>query len=268
LAEGFLQINMTSNGITMPKIFSSPTTSSSIRDGEVQLNLPWLRRDKYVISLDYMQNSVTKVSTSPEIQILLSAACLCFNPGFYNALAVSRLAFNFTSFINIDKLLGAGGGQPTSAAMANTANAVLYGVFAVTAIGAGSLLKVVGPRQTLLFGYTGYPLFSGAMWYFSETGHLWYPVFAGSYLDLAAACLWTTPLFKANGYSEENEKARWRAIQRIFNMGGATIGSRYSIGNILERNDEQCSAISIYCHSLFSNAIPQDLHFWSFPQRN
>ena len=137
-----------------------------------------------------MQNSVTKVSTSPEIQILLSAACLCFNPGFYNALAVSRLAFNFMSFINIEKLLGgAGGGQQISAAMANTANAVLYGIFAVTAIGAGSLLNVVGPRQTLLFGCTGYSLFSGAMWYFSETGNLWYPVFAKAYLDLAAACL-------------------------------------------------------------------------------
>jgi hypothetical protein len=67
------------------------------------------------------------------------------------------------------------------------------------------------------------------MWRFSETGHMWYPVFAGAYLGLAAACLWTTAIFMANGYSEENQKARWRAVQWIFNMGRAAIGSAIAL---------------------------------------
>lgn len=58
--------------------------------------------------------------------------------------------------------------------MANISNGVLYGVFAFSAIGAGPLLNIVGPRWTLLMGITGYPIYQGAMWYFDAYGHLWY----------------------------------------------------------------------------------------------
>jgi MFS family permease len=126
--------------------------------------------------------------------------------------------------------LGAGGGQNSSAAMANIANSVLYGVFALAAVGAGSLLNIIGPRISILFACTGYPIYSGAMWYFSVTGNLWYPVFAGAYLGFAAALLWTTAIFMANAYAEENAKARWRAVEWIFNMGGASIGAAVALG--------------------------------------
>lgn len=36
---------------------------------------------------------------------------------------------------------------------------VLYGVSAFSAIGAGSVLNLIGPRWTLLFGITGYPIY-------------------------------------------------------------------------------------------------------------
>lgn len=58
--------------------------------------------------------------------------------------------------------------------MANISNGVLYGVFAFSAVGAGPLINLVGPRWTLLMGITGYPLYQGAMWYFDAYGHLWY----------------------------------------------------------------------------------------------
>jgi hypothetical protein len=58
--------------------------------------------------------------------------------------------------------------------MANISNGVLYGVFAFSAVGAGPLINLVGPRWTVLMGITGYPLYQGAMWYFDAYGHLWY----------------------------------------------------------------------------------------------
>jgi hypothetical protein len=76
--------------------------------------------------------------------------------------------------------------------MADTSNGVLYGVFTFSTITASSLINVFGPRLTTLIGITGYPIYTGAMWYFDSYGHLWFPVFAGAYLGCSAGCLWTT----------------------------------------------------------------------------
>ena len=54
------------------------------------------------------------------------------------------------------QLLGAGGGRASSITMANISNGVLYGVFTFSAVGAGPLLNLIGPRWTLLMGITGY----------------------------------------------------------------------------------------------------------------
>jgi len=59
-------------------------------------------------------------------------------------------------------------------------------IFAFSAVAAGPLLNKIGPRWTLMFGITGYPIYQGAMWYFDESGLLWYPIFAGAYLGLSA----------------------------------------------------------------------------------
>jgi MFS family permease len=114
--------------------------------------------------------------------------------------------------------------------MANMANGILYGCFTFFSIVAGSVLNRVGPRTTMLMGCTGYPVFNGAMWYFSKTGHLWYPIFAGVYLGIAAGCLWTTAVFMSVAYSEESTRGFWRSIQWLFNAGGAGVGSAVALG--------------------------------------
>ncbi|UNI18403.1 hypothetical protein JDV02_004674 [Purpureocillium takamizusanense] len=99
--------------------------------------------------------------------------------------------------------------------MANTSNGVLYGVFAVSALVAGSVLNTFGPRLTIIFGITGYPFYIGAMWYYDIYGKLWYPVLAGAYLGLTAGCLWTTAAYAANAYAEEKDKGLYRATMDL-----------------------------------------------------
>ena len=86
---------------------------------------------------------------NPFVQILLTSACLFCNPGLY--LAVT--------------LLGAGGGRPSSLDMANISNGALYGVFTFSAIFAPVALNHLGPRITMMFAVTGYPIYIGALWY-------------------------------------------------------------------------------------------------------
>jgi hypothetical protein len=47
--------------------------------------------------------------------------------------------------------------------MADISNGVLYGVFTFSAMGASTVLNTVGPRPTLMFAVTGYPLYTGKL---------------------------------------------------------------------------------------------------------
>lgn len=114
--------------------------------------------------------------------------------------------------------------------MANTSNGVLYGVFTFSALLAGAVLNVFGPRLTVLFSITGYPIYIGAMWYFDTYGRMWYPIVAGAYLGLTAGCLWTTAAYMSSAYAEEKDKGVWRAIQWTGNITGAAIGAFVALG--------------------------------------
>lgn len=152
---------------------------------------------------------------NPFIQNLLMSGCLFCNPGLY--LAVT--------------LLGAGGGRASSTFMGDVSNGVLYGVFVFSAaFGAGTLLNTVGPRTTVMIGVTGYPIYTGSLWYFDSTGNLWFPVLAGAYLGLTAGCLWTTAAYIGSAYPEEKDKGVWRAIQWTSNVCGAAVGASVALG--------------------------------------
>ena len=80
--------------------------------------------------------------------------------------------------------LGAGGGKPSSAQVANITNCVLYGklesiarlatgaepdsilgVYTLVAFVAGSFVNVFGVRATLCIGAVGYPIYASGLWY-------------------------------------------------------------------------------------------------------
>ncbi|KAJ6445379.1 Glycerol 2-dehydrogenase (NADP(+)) [Purpureocillium lavendulum] len=151
---------------------------------------------------------------SPFIQNLIASSCLFCNPGLYLAIT----------------LLGAGGGRASSINMANTSNGVLYGVFTFSALMAGSVLNTLGPRLTMMFAITGYPIYIGAMWYYDTYGKMWYPILAGAYLGLTAGCLWTTAAYTANAYAEEKDKGLYRAIQWTSNITGSAVGASVALG--------------------------------------
>jgi hypothetical protein len=107
--------------------------------------------------------------------VLLSGACLFCNPGLY--LAITGL--------------GAGGGKVSSTAMADISNGVLYGLFTFSALLGGTIINIFGPRITMMFGVTGYPIYVGGLWYFDVYSKLWFPVLGGAYLGITFGCLWS-----------------------------------------------------------------------------
>ena len=79
----------------------------------------------------------------------------------------------------------------SSTPMADISNGVLYGLFTVSALLGGTMINTFGPRITMMFGVTGYPIYIGGLWYFDVYGKLWFPVLAGAYLGITAGCLWS-----------------------------------------------------------------------------
>ncbi|KAK0264500.1 hypothetical protein LTS09_001979 [Friedmanniomyces endolithicus] len=187
---------------------------------------------------------------NPSVQICLISATLFFNPGLYLAVTVGDFQMKtLTSALLIDHscwALVADALPPPLWATSRTVSftgesdsalftytlipKVQNSVFAFSAVAAGPLLNKIGPRWTLMFGITGYPIYQGAMWYFDESGLLWYPILAGAYLGLSAGCLWTTSVFVATAYPEERDKGRWRSIQWSANVSGSAIGAAVALG--------------------------------------
>lgn len=59
-------------------------------------------------------------------------------------------------------------------ALTDTASSVLYGMFAIMSIVAGSINNVLGPKYTMFLGTTGYGLYVGSLWCFQVQGTRWF----------------------------------------------------------------------------------------------
>ncbi|CAI6287886.1 unnamed protein product [Periconia digitata] len=151
---------------------------------------------------------------SPFMQNLLASIIVALLPGIYVALTV----------------LGAGGGPANATRMANISNSVLYAVYFVFGLFSGSVVSTIGPRYTFLLGSFGYPVYVGSMWYFSNTGKIWYPIFGGALLGMTAVLLWTAAGFIAFSYSTEQKKGAYISMQWGLLSVGSTLASLVAFG--------------------------------------
>ncbi|KIW79626.1 hypothetical protein Z517_06240 [Fonsecaea pedrosoi CBS 271.37] len=150
----------------------------------------------------------------PFIQNLIAGLMLLCLPGIYLALTG----------------LGAGGGKPSSQAVAANVNAILYGVFFITGWFAGSVMNLIGPNYTVFLGSIGYSLYTGGLWYFDRSGHSWLAYLGGGIEGVSAALLWASAGAIAYSYAEEKDKALFMTIQWCMCEGGSTIAALVALG--------------------------------------
>lgn len=89
---------------------------------------------------------------------------------------------------NVLSALG-GGGQvdPTTS---NIANTILYSLFTIFALMAGSVCNFLGPKVTLATGGIGYSLLSASFWSYNHNKNQGFVYFGGATCGIAAAFLW------------------------------------------------------------------------------
>lgn len=124
--------------------------------------------------------------------------------------------------------LGAGGTQNTQ--LSDTANAVLYALFAVTGFVAGSINNILGPRLTLSLGTCGYALYVGSLWAYQVHGTSWFFILAGAILGITAALLWSAEGAIMMSYPLEKDKGRsFSLFWTIFQLG-TLVGAAIALG--------------------------------------
>ncbi|KAH9046962.1 MFS general substrate transporter [Lactarius deliciosus] len=119
--------------------------------------------------------------------------------------------------------LGAGGLQDT--ALVDTANGVLYGMFALTGLISGGINNLLGPRLTLSIGSLGYSLYIGSLWCFQTQGTRWFVIFAGGVLGVSAALLWSAQGSIMLSYPLEKDKGKAFGVFWAIFQFGSFIGS-------------------------------------------
>ncbi|OAP64559.1 hypothetical protein AYL99_00531 [Fonsecaea erecta] len=157
----------------------------------------------------------------PAVQNVIMGVILFCLPGIYLALTG----------------LGAGGGGPGALHVAINTNAILYGLFTVFGWIGGTILNLMKPKATVIFGGFGYPLYVGSLWYFDRRGHDWFPYLSGALLGVTAGCLWTAASFIAWTYPEEKDKGKYIAIQWGLTSLGGTVGASVAFGISADKTD-------------------------------
>lgn len=141
------------------------------------------------------------------VQIVLLSFVLFLTPGCFNA---------------ISGLGGAGISDPT---VADNTNVALYSTFATIGMVGGVICNMIGARNCLLIGGTGYLIYTASLLCFHYTENAGFCIFSGAYLGVCAALTWAAQGSIIMSYPLENRKGRGIMIfWVIFNLG-AVIGS-------------------------------------------
>jgi len=140
--------------------------------------------------------------------------------------------------------LGAGGTQDV--ALSDTANGVLYGLFAVCGLFAGGINNLMGPRLTLFIGTLGYALYVGALWCLQTQHTRWFLIFAGAMLGVSAALLWSAQGAIMMSYPLEKDKGKSFSIFWAIFQLGAFIGAVISLAINIHSGELSAVSTSTY----------------------
>ena len=181
---------------------SQPVASSQ----ELQLPPGWKYRRFRIGSF------LTPWYASPKVQLGMVALVCFLCPGMFNALS------------------GLGGGGKASASLTDRMNLALYATFAVVGFLAGTVVNRIGTRFTLPCGGIGYCVYAISLLVSEHAGVAGFNIFAGVFLGINAALLWSAQGVVMLSYPTESEKGRyWAWFWAIFNVG-ACIGSLIPLG--------------------------------------
>lgn len=150
------------------------------------------------------------------VQIVIMSFVLFLKPGCYNAIS------------------GIGNSGLTDPKVADNANVALYSTFATIGAVVGVICNMIGVRACLVFGGTGYLMYTLSLLVFHYKGNKAFPVFAGAYLGVCASLTWAAQGSIIMSYALENKKATAIMVFWVIFNFGAVLGSLIPLAQNME----------------------------------
>lgn len=157
-------------------------------------------------------------------QLVIMSFVLFLTPGCFNAIT------------------GIGNSGISDHKVADNANVALYSTFATIGAFGGVICNVIGIRACLMFGGTGYLMYTTSLLVFHYTGNKGFPVFAGAYLGVCAAVTWAAQGSMMMSYALEHRKATAIMVFWVIFNFGAVIGSLIPLAQNMSSGESNVNA--------------------------
>ncbi|PSK41014.1 hypothetical protein C7M61_000685 [Candidozyma pseudohaemuli] len=158
------------------------------------------------------------------VQIIVMSFVIFLTPGCFNAIT------------------GIGNSGISDPKVADNANVALYSCFATIGAFGGVICNTIGVKACLMFGGTGYIMYTASLLVFRETGNKGFPVFAGAYLGVCAALTWAAQGSIVMSYALEHRKATAIMVYWVIFNFGAVIGSIIPLAQNMTTGEEHVNA--------------------------
>ncbi|OBA22733.1 MFS general substrate transporter [Metschnikowia bicuspidata var. bicuspidata NRRL YB-4993] len=158
------------------------------------------------------------------VQIVLMSFVIFLTPGCFNAIT------------------GIGNSGISDPTVADNANVALYSTFATVGAIGGVVCNTIGVRACLVFGGTGYIMYTLSLLVYHYKENAGFCIFAGAYLGVSASFTWAAQGSIIMSYALENKKAHAIMIFWVIFNFGAVIGSIIPLVQNLESGESNVNA--------------------------
>ncbi|KAF7557797.1 hypothetical protein G7Z17_g407 [Cylindrodendrum hubeiense] len=145
-----------------------------------------------------------------------------FRGVFFQATVVGISAFAAPGLWNAMNSVGAGGQQTPFLVMAG--NALLFSLMTVTCLTGSIVANRFGLRATLIFGTTGYVLYSAALYTNNRYGVEWFIYVGSAACGITAGLFWAAEGAIMLSYPEPEKRGKYLAYWLCFRNSGGILG--------------------------------------------
>ncbi|KAK1498930.1 hypothetical protein CCUS01_02550 [Colletotrichum cuscutae] len=146
---------------------------------------------------------------------------------FFQATVIGLCAFFAPGLYNAMQSTGAGGQQTPYLVM--SANAVL-GVMMVVTCSMGSVVaNRIGLKNALIFGTTGYALYSASLYTNNRYGNEWFVYVGSAACGITAGVFWAAEGAIMISYPEDQKRGRYLAYWLAYRNGGSIVGGAINL---------------------------------------
>lgn len=165
-------------------------------------------------------------------------------PQYSNA-TIQIVIMSFVLFLTsgcFNAITGIGNSGISKASVADNANVALYLTFATLGMVGGVCCNYFGHRNLMMFGGTGYFVYTASLLCFHYTENAGFCIFAGAYLGICAAMLWAAQGSVIMSYPLESRKGRDVSLSWVIFNFGSVIGSLIPLAQNINSGESKVNA--------------------------